>query len=193
MNARQLKTIASRGSEKGFSLVELMIVVAIIGILATIAIPNFNRFQVKARQSEAKSLLGGLYIAEKSFFAEWNSYYGDFRDVGFTPEGRMRYAVGFAAVGAAIPAPFVPSTVGGAASTAFNSTIAWAVAAGATVASAYAASTVAVAGCGAAGANTTNAAFVATANATAAALGSANADKWTISEGNLICNNEPGI
>lgn len=189
MKARNLRTLKS---QQGFSLVELMIVVAIIGILATIAIPNFSRFQVKARQSEARSLLGGLYMAEKSFNSEWNSYYGDFRDVGFQPEGTMRYAIGFAAVGAAPGGAFVGSTAGGAAATAFNSTIAWAVAAGATVASAYAASTVAAGGC-AIGANTTATTFVATANATAAAIGSTNADKWTVNHGNLMCNNEPGI
>lgn len=176
-------------SEKGFSLVELMIVVSIIGILATIAIPSFNKFQIKARQSEAKSLLGGIYIAEKAFFAEWASFYGDFRDIGFLPEGRMRYAVGFSAVGDPVGGDFVGSTVGGAAATAFNSGVAYANAPGATVASAYSASTVAAGGC-ADGENTTSSAFVATANATAAALGSSNDDKWTIDQGNLLCNNE---
>jgi type IV pilus assembly protein PilA len=82
--------------EAGFSLIELMIVVAIIGILATIAIPNFNRFQAKAKQSEAKGNLTGLYTAEKSFYAEWSQYFADFRDIGFAPEGKLTYMVGFA-------------------------------------------------------------------------------------------------
>jgi type IV pilus assembly protein PilA len=97
-------------SQRGFSLIELMIVVAIIGILATIAVPNFNRFQAKAKQSEAKGNLSGIYSANKAFYAEWNSYRGNLPDIGFVPEGRLVYHVGFAGVGGAIPAPFVAST-----------------------------------------------------------------------------------
>lgn len=59
---------------KGFTLIELMIVVAIIGILAAIAIPNFVKFQCRSKQSEAKNNLKALYVAEESYRAENDEY-----------------------------------------------------------------------------------------------------------------------
>jgi type IV pilus assembly protein PilA len=60
--------------KKGFTLIELMIVVAIIGILAAIAIPNFLRFQARSKQSEAKQNLGSIYTAYTSYFSDNNTY-----------------------------------------------------------------------------------------------------------------------
>ncbi len=77
-------------SKKGFTLIELMIVVAIIGILAAIAIPNFLKFQAKSKQSEAKTNLKGIYTAETGYFGENNAYSG-FDDANWTPVGQARY------------------------------------------------------------------------------------------------------
>jgi type IV pilus assembly protein PilA len=68
--------------QKGFTLIELMIVVAIIGILAAIAIPNFLQYQMKSRQSEAKTNLQAIKTSEISFQAERGCYIGVTAEVG---------------------------------------------------------------------------------------------------------------
>jgi type IV pilus assembly protein PilA len=86
--------------QKGFTLIELMIVVAIIGILAAIAIPNFLRYQAKSRQSEARTNLGAVFVAETAFFGE-QSRYGSFGQVGYALAGasnRYTYRAGTGAV-----------------------------------------------------------------------------------------------
>ncbi len=104
-------------NRKGFTLVELMIVVAIIGILAAIAIPNFLQFRLKAKTSEAKSNLGAIRSTEVAYYAEWDFYIGNqaitptdrtapgsrddkyqwdpntrFSILGFAPEGDVYYS-----------------------------------------------------------------------------------------------------
>ena len=89
-------------SQRGFSLTELMIVVAIIGILAAIAIPNFMRYQAKAKQSEAKSNLVAIHTGEVAYFAENNKYIDDFNAIGFGVTGssqRYYYKLGNSSLG----------------------------------------------------------------------------------------------
>jgi type IV pilus assembly protein PilA len=60
--------------QKGFTLIELMIVVAIIGILAAIAIPNFLRYQLRSKTSEAKTNIGGIRTNAESFRGDYDIY-----------------------------------------------------------------------------------------------------------------------
>ncbi len=76
----------------GFTLIELMIVVAIIGILAAIAIPNFVKFQARSKQSECKSNLKALFTAERAYYQEKDVYSSCVRKIGFSPERGNRYS-----------------------------------------------------------------------------------------------------
>jgi prepilin-type N-terminal cleavage/methylation domain-containing protein len=69
-------------NEAGFSLVELMVVVGIIGILASLALPKMQVFMAKARQAEAKSKLSNVYVLQQSYFTESNQFSATAADIG---------------------------------------------------------------------------------------------------------------
>jgi len=98
----------TRNHEKGFTLIELMIVVAIVGVLASVAIPSFRNYQWKAKRSEAFTNLAALAKTQKSYYATYDRYFGvapaePGNTLGDTPSTKARTSDGietaFAGVG----------------------------------------------------------------------------------------------
>jgi prepilin-type N-terminal cleavage/methylation domain-containing protein len=111
--------IRSRRGKKrgGFTLLELMMTAAVIGVLAAIAIPLFTSYQLRSKSAEAKLNLGALRVLEEGFYSEYQTYRSanpepatipgsvavvfdeiasDFGPLGFVPEGRVYFSYGVA-------------------------------------------------------------------------------------------------
>ncbi len=73
-------------SPRGFTLVEILIAVTIVGILVAVVVPYYLQYQMRARQVEARLSLGGVYVSENAFFGE-NGFYGSFEQIGYVPAG----------------------------------------------------------------------------------------------------------
>ncbi|KRE89550.1 hypothetical protein ASG87_04285 [Frateuria sp. Soil773] len=67
---------------RGFTLLELMIVVAIIAILAAIAVPAYGRYAFRSRRADGQELLLRLATAQERHYATFNKY-GSLSDLGF--------------------------------------------------------------------------------------------------------------
>ncbi|MCJ8276576.1 MAG: prepilin-type N-terminal cleavage/methylation domain-containing protein [Bdellovibrionales bacterium] len=92
-------------NNRGFSLIELMVVVAIIAILSMIAVPSYQGFQAKARQKEGLGLLNNYYTAAHATMAEISFFPGNFVATGFAPTGQLTYRVRAQNLGTRVP-PF---------------------------------------------------------------------------------------
>ena len=91
-------------NRKGFTLIELMIVVVIIGILAAIAIPKFNNASARAKEKEADGILKQFYTMQQTYFAEKGTFAdgeAGLQSVGWAaPTGLKHYTWSWPTVGA---------------------------------------------------------------------------------------------
>lgn len=107
---KQFKQIVE--SEDGFSLTELLIVLAIIGILIMIAVPLYQNVTTRAKTTEAKTQLAFLHTLQRVYHLEHDTYATDFTAIGFEHEkmitegGRARYTIEIESAG---PAGYVAS------------------------------------------------------------------------------------
>ena len=82
--------LTSRGSS-GFTLIEIVMIMTLIGILAAIAIPNFIKMQSRSKQAEARANLKAFFVAEKGYFANADTYSNLISIIAFAPERDNRY------------------------------------------------------------------------------------------------------
>jgi prepilin-type N-terminal cleavage/methylation domain-containing protein len=82
-------------TNKGFTLVELMICVGIIGILAGVVTPIYSSFKAKTRKAEAKLLLGAIYNIEEVWYNEYETYSSCLNTMGHHAPREHYYSHGF--------------------------------------------------------------------------------------------------
>jgi prepilin-type N-terminal cleavage/methylation domain-containing protein len=81
--------------KRGFTLIELMLTVVIVAILAAMAIPRFMPASTRAKQKEAQTLLKQIYVMQRAYFQEYDTYTNNLADLGIElmPGTRYNYTI----------------------------------------------------------------------------------------------------
>jgi len=83
---------SSNSNINGFTLVELMIVIAIIGLLSAMAVAIYSGYDCITKQSEAKSSLSTIHKAQTAYYAEYNNYATNLSAINFSLKGKKNYS-----------------------------------------------------------------------------------------------------
>lgn len=89
MSGSRLQTSARyslecEATQRGFTLIELMIVVAIVAILAAIALPSYNRYVFRAHRTSGHDIVMAVASAQERFYTNFNRYATTLAEIGFT-------------------------------------------------------------------------------------------------------------
>ncbi|MCM8805290.1 MAG: prepilin-type N-terminal cleavage/methylation domain-containing protein [Candidatus Omnitrophica bacterium] len=120
-----------KNRKHGFTLVELMVVVIIVGILASVAVPIYRANIKKAMASEGAALLGSVLTAQRIYYAENNTYTTSKTALGIDTVGN-KYFTDYT-ISTADANGFTASTTGTGAAAGVTVTMTYTNAAGATI------------------------------------------------------------
>ncbi len=106
--------MSERRKDAGYTLVEMMIVVALLGIISAVAIPAYTGYVKTGKEAEAKAGLSNIALLEEQYFAANRTYATDLATIGYTPENPTQYTWSIAAGGSGIATSFVATADGSA-------------------------------------------------------------------------------